>query len=325
MLVARRSLIAAALPSAALSQSMPTEQTWKFATAYEDSNFQTRNNIRFATEFSRGTQTRLRVEMETSGRRLGMAEILPAVQAGSIQLGEILLPDYGATDPMFEVSGLPMLATSYDRARRLHDAALQSLQSRLTPRRLELLYVVPWPPAGFFGREPLTNLAQLRGTRIRTYNSVTDKLVLGLGGTPVRLATTAIEAALEARRLDWIITSPPTAVDANVAKHFKVYNPCGFTLVWNGTLVNSNAVLALPEPWRLAMRRAAEDARTRGWALSEAALVETLRILRQDGMTIAETPGTVLSGIAEAAEPIVQEWKRRTGGDGTRLLDAYRS
>ena len=53
-------------------------------------------------------------------------------------------------EPVFGLTSLPLLVSSYDEARALYDAAKFAYEAALERNNQRLLYAAPWPPSGFF-------------------------------------------------------------------------------------------------------------------------------------------------------------------------------
>src|SRR3712207_9255780 len=86
-------------------------------------------------------------------------------------MGEILLSAYANEDPMFDADSIPFLVADLKEAKRLGDLQRPFVEARFQRQGLSLLYMVGWPPGGFYTQVPLTGLDVLRGSRFRTFNA----------------------------------------------------------------------------------------------------------------------------------------------------------
>ena len=59
---------------------------------------------------------------------------------------EILISLHNKEDPIFGIDVVPFLATSYDEARKLWAASKPTIERKLAPQGLMVLFAVPWPP-----------------------------------------------------------------------------------------------------------------------------------------------------------------------------------
>ena len=101
-----------------------------------------------------------------------MNEIKRGVQSGQVQIGEILLSAYSNEDPLYELDGLPFLATGYDGAMRLYEVSKKPLQDKLGKQGMMVLYSVPWPPQGIYSKKPVNAASDLKGSKWRAYSLV---------------------------------------------------------------------------------------------------------------------------------------------------------
>ena len=58
------------------------------------------------------------------------------------------------------------------------------LEKKLQGRGLTLLYSVAWPGQGIYTKDPLKSVADLKGTKFRTYSPLTARLAELLGASP---------------------------------------------------------------------------------------------------------------------------------------------
>ena len=183
-LTRRTALGAGAVFGLSATASRAQSTRWQFATPYPDGNFHTVNNRAFVKEIEAASGGKLAVQVHSNAALLKMGEIKRGVQTGQAQLGEILISSYGNEDPFFEVDGIPQLVTSYAQSRKLADLSRPYIEARLQRQGLSLLYMVPWPPSGFYTNAPVSTLDALKGTKFRTYNVMTSRFATLVGATP---------------------------------------------------------------------------------------------------------------------------------------------
>lgn len=325
MSTTRRSLLAVAGALAALPRATAAQGgRWQFATPYADANFHTRNIQAFLEDVRGRTGGRLDPQLHTNGSLLPMAQIKRGVQQGQVQLGEILLSAYGNEDPFLEVDAIPQLVADYAQARRLSDLSRPYVEARLQRQGLSLLYLVPWPPGGFYTNAPLDSVEGLRGTRFRTFNVMTNRFAALVGASPVLVQAAEVPQAFATGVVNAMVTSAATGVDSAAWDYVKVFTPIGFSLTRNAVLVSRRALDGLPAADRDALRAAAAEAETRGWRLSEETAASTQAALAQRGLTVAEASPALREGMARVSATITEEWVARAGDDGRALIAAFR-
>lgn len=327
MAFSRRTLLAAIPACAAVAGSRQAlaQTRWQFATPYQDSNFHTRNNKLFVEELEKATGGRLGVQMHTNGSLLPMPQIKRGVQTGQVQIGEILLSAYGNEDPFFEVDGIPQLVTNYEEARRLLDLAKPYIEARFARQGMTVLYQVPWPPSGFYTNAPVESLEALRGTKMRTFNVMTNRFATLIGATPTLVQAAEIPQAFATGVVNAMVTSASTGVDTQAWDYAKVYTPIGFTFTRNAVFCRRRDLEALPGDLQKAVREAAAQAEKRGWEMSSQAKAESEVTLAKRGMQVNAASPALLQGMAAVSRTMVDEWLTRAGEDGKKLIDAYRA
>ncbi len=321
----RRTLFAAPALAAAWAGGSHAQARWQMATPYPDGNFHTRNVRQWLTDLQAATGDRVQVQVHTNGALLPMPQIKAGAQRGQVQLGEILLSAYGNEDPFFEVDGIPQLVTSFADARRLMEAARPFIEARLQRQGLSLLYMVPWPPSGFYTNTAVDSLEALRGTRMRTFNVMTNRFATAVGATPTLVQAAEIPQAFATGVVNSMVTSAVTGVDSSAWDYARFYTHVGFTFTRNAVFVNRRALEALPAADQAAVRATAAAAESRGWQMAEQAHEQALATLRTRGLNVTQANPAVMEAMGRVSEEMVREWLGRAGEDGQRVIAAYRA
>lgn len=325
----RRSVLAATAAAvagaASFAGSARAQTRWQFATPYPDGNFHTTNNRQFAEDLQQAAGGRLQIQLHSNASLLRMPEIKRGTQTGQVQLGEILISAYGNEDPFFEVDGIPQLVTTYEEARRLADLSKPYIEARLQRQGLTLLYVVPWPPSGFYTNTPVETIEALRGTRMRTFNVMTNRFATLVGATPTLVQAAEIPQAFATGVVNAMVTSAATGVDTQAWDYARFFTPVGFTFTKNAVIASRRALEGLPADLQTTVREAAARAEQRGWEMSERARIDAERALASRGMTVNEASPALMEGMARVGQQMVEEWLTRSGEDGQRLIAAYRA
>jgi TRAP-type C4-dicarboxylate transport system substrate-binding protein len=322
--LSRRNVLAAPFILTPLAiRDAKAQARWQVATAYPDGNFHTRNIRSFLDEVK--AQTGIDAQLHSNGSLLPMPQIKRGVQQGQVQIGEILLSAYGNEDPFFEVDSIPQLAWTDEQARKLLALSRPYIEARFQRQGLTVLYSVPWPPSGFYTNVPVESLEVLRGSRMRTFNAMTNRFATLLGATPTLVQAAEVPQAFATGVVNSMVTSAATGVDSAAWDFAKIFTPIGFTRTHNVIFVQRRAFEALPAAQQTAMREAARRAEDRGWALSAEARDAAQATLAARGMQVMQPTPAVMEGLSRISQTIAQEWAMRAGEDGARLLAAYRA
>jgi TRAP-type C4-dicarboxylate transport system substrate-binding protein len=323
----RRTLLAGSAGAALAAPFMAAAQTrWQFATPYPDGNFHTINIRAFVKEIEEAVPGKLTVQVHSNGSLLRMPEIRRGVQTGQAQLGEILLSAYGNEDPFLEVDGLPMLVVSFEQARVLNRLQKPYVEARFARQGLTLLYMVPWPQSGLYSNFKLDSLEQLRGTKFRTFNAITQRFATLIGATPTLVQVPELPQAFATGVVNAMVTSAATGVDAQAWDFVKHFVPVGFTRTKNAVFVNTRAFQGLPADVQAAIRTAAARAEERGWEVARKEEQDKQAILAQRGMIVTDpAPPSLIAELQRVGETLVQEWIARAGEDGAKLIAEYKA
>ena len=311
-------LLALALPAAA-------QIKWDVPTAYPANNFHTENLQQFANDVEKATGGKLKLQLHPNASLFKAPEIKRAVQGGQAQAGEILLVNYENEDPLYGLDGVPFLATSYKEAYRLYKAERKALDDKLAKQGMMLLYTVPWPPQGIFTNRTLNSAADMKGLKWRAYSPATSKIAELVGAQPVTVQAAEVSQALATGVIDSYMSSGATGYDSKTYEHLKHFYDTQAWLPKNAIIVNRAAFNALDKPTQAAVLKAAADAETRGWKLSEEKTNWYVDQLKQKGMTIDKPGEELVADLRKVGNVMLAEWLRKAGPDGKKIIDQYRT
>ena len=322
----RRSLLAGASAALAVPAIARAQTRWQFATPYPDGNFHTVNLRSFVKQVEDAAPGKLSIQVHSNGSLLKMPEIRRGVQTGQAQLGEILLSAYGNEDPFLEVDGIPMLVTSFDQARTLARLQKPYVEARLARQGITLLYMVPWPQSGLYSNTALTALEQLRGTKFRTFNAMTQRFATLIGAIPTLVQVPELPQAFATGVVNAMVTSAATGVDSQAWDFVKQFVPVGFTRTKNAVFVNTRALQGLPAEVQAAIKAAATKAEETGWVLAQKEEADKQATLAARGMTVTDpAPAALMAELVKVGDTLATEWIAKAGEDGAKLVAEYKA
>ena len=320
----RTALTTPAMGLLAAGPAAQGQTRWQMASPSPDGNFHTRNIREFLAEVERGTGGRLSVQLHSNASLLPMPQIKRGVQQSQVQMGEILLSAYANEDPLFDADSLPFLVADLKEAKRLGDLQRPFVEARFQRQGLTLLYMVGWPPGGFYTQVPLTSVDVLRGSRFRTFSPMTNRFAALVGANPVLVQQAELPQAFATGIATAMVTSAQTGVDTSAWDYVKVFTPAGFSMTKNAVLVSRRAMEGLPQEQRQAVLGAAREAEARGWRMAAESDAEAVRRMQERGVTIGTVPHEVAAAFRRISDTMAEEWAGRVGEDGRKLLDAVR-
>jgi len=315
---------AVALAATALASQAFAQTKWDLPSAYPASNFHTENLAQFVSDVDKGSGGKLKITLHPNASLFKAPEIKRAVQGNQAQAGEFLMANFQNEWPLWGLDGVPFLATSFADAKRLYDASKPAIEKKLNEQGMTLLYAVPWPPQGLYSRNPVKSQADLKGIKWRAYSPATARIAELVGAQPVTIQQAELSQAMATGVLDSYMSSGSTGYDTKTYEHLKYFYDLQAWLPKNAVVANKKALEALDKPTQDALRKAAAEAETRGWASSEKKTGEYLDLLKKNGMTVEPPSAQLKTDMQKVGEVMLKEWLDKAGPEGKAVVDAYR-
>jgi TRAP-type transport system periplasmic protein len=297
---------------------------WDMPTPYSDGEFHTRNVVLFVEDVNKQTNGALNIVVHANGALIKHPDILRAVSTGQVNIAEFLLSQFGNEDPVFEADNIPFVAAGYDDAWKFYQAQKSTLEKHLEKRNLKLLYSVAWPGQGIYTKEPLKSVADLKGSKFRTYSPLTARLAELLGASPTVVQVPDVPQMFATGAIQAMITSSATGTATKAWEFVKNYYNTSAFHPKNAVVVNTRSFARLPDAQKKALTDAAAKAETRGWAMSKVRQLEANEMLQKNGMTIHEPDAGMKASFGKVGNQILEEWLKKAGADGQAIIKAYR-
>jgi TRAP-type transport system periplasmic protein len=315
-------VIAAALAAFGTANA---QTKWDMPTPYSDGEFHTRNVRAFAEDVKKATGGKLEISVHSAGSLIKHPDILRAVSTGQVNIGEILLGQFGNEDPVFAADNVPFVAPGYDNAWKFYQAQKPVLEKVLQKRGMKLLYAVAWPGQGIYTKEPVKSVSDFKGLKMRTYSPLTARLAELLGAAPTVVQVPEIPQMFATGAMQAMVTSSATGTTTKAWEFVKNYYK---TNAWNPkdiVMVNLRAFNRLPKPQQSALLKAAAAAEPRGWDMSKAREKEGDQTLAKNGVSVQEPSAELKASLGKIGEQMAAEWEKSAGPNGQAILKAYRS
>src|SRR5918911_1662256 len=232
-----KTLIGAAALACAFAAQAQTK--WDMPTPYSDGEFHTRNVRTFVEDVQKASGGKLTIQVHSNGALI--------------------------KHPIFEADNIPFVAAGFDQAWRFYQAQKPVLEKHLAQRSLTLLYSVAWPGQGIYTKEPLKTVADLKGTKFRTYSPMTARLAELLGASPTVVQVPDVPQMFATGAIQAMITSSATGTSTKAWEFVKNYYNTSAFHPKNTVVVNTRALMRLPQDQQKALRDSAAKAETRGW------------------------------------------------------------
>ncbi|MCA3629891.1 MAG: TRAP transporter substrate-binding protein [Methylobacterium sp.] len=314
----------AAAGFAVLASGAFAQTKWDMPTGYSDGTFQTVNVRSFVEEVAKLSGNKLAITVHSNGSLVKMPEMKRSVQSGQVPIAEMLVSVLSNENAIFGFDSVPGLVGSYAEARKLYNAARTQLAETLDKQGLVLLYSVAWPPQGVYTAKPINALADLKGTKFRSFNPATARFAELIGAVPTTIQVPEIAQAFRTGVLDAMITSGATGVDSQAWDFLKYFYDTQAFLPQNIVIANKRAYSALPDDVKSAIQNAARAAEDRGWKMSEELNGSHKKTLAEKGITVSPPTDAMKAELKKIGETMAAEWAKRAGAEGEKILADFR-
>ena len=315
----------ALLAAATLAPLAAGAQTkWDMPTPYSENEFHTVNVKAFAADVKRATNGQLEIAVHANASLIKHPDMLRAVSTGQVNIAEFLLGQFGNEDPVFAADNLPFVAAGWDSAWKFYQAQRPLLEKKLQARGLRLLYSVAWPGQGIYTKTPLKSVADLKGTKFRTYSPQTARLAELLGASPTVIQVPEVPQAFATGTIGAMITSSATGTSTKAWEFVKNYYMTSAFHPKNVVVVNERAFRQLPAAAQKAVLAAAADAEKRGWEFGKQREASANKELAANGVTMHEPDAAMKAAYRKVGDTMLAEWLKTAGADGDSIIKAYR-
>lgn len=317
-------LLAASAVSA-ITAGTASAEIWDMPMAYSASNFHSVTGAEFAQCVTTGTGGDIEIVTHPSGSLFPGAQIKRAIQTGQVPIGERLLSGHQNENALFGFDSVPFMATSFDDADALWEAAKPSMESLLAEQGLTLLYAVPWPPQGLYFRDEVNSVADMEGIKFRSYNNATSRLAELTGMLPVTIEAAEISQAFATGVADSMVSSGATGYDRKVWESLNYFYEVDAWLPRNYVMVNSGVWDGTSDANKNVIQACAQLAEYAGTWRAKEYTGFTLQGLRDGGMTVAPASDQMKGELREIGQTMTAEWLEAAGAEGQAIVDKFNS
>ena len=298
-------------------------EKWDMPTAYAADVFHSDFAVLFAGKVKEYTKGEIDITVHPGGSLLGGGDIMRAVRAGQVPIGERLMSSHATEVPLLGWDNLPFLATTYEDNAKLWSAARERVGERLAEINLVALYTCPWAGQGLYFKKEVDSSADIKGTKFRSYSSTTAALVSELGMTPVQTELAELRQALEKGVVDGCVSAAESGYDLEVSEYLTHFYNLNAWLPRNYVIINKGVYESLSDGNRLALHRAADETGALCAAKSEELADWYVSQLERSGVMVKDAGPGFLGELRAIGAKLRAEWIEATGDDGRAIIDAY--
>lgn len=319
-----KQLATATLITGALFTAAVNAAQWHMPTPYGDANLPTKIAYEFAEDIKAGTDGEIDVTVHSGASLVKHPEIPRAVRTGQVQLGEIFIGIMGNTHPVFKHDNIPFLATNYEDAKRLWEAAKPEIEKQLSKEGMVLLYSVPWPAQSLYTKAPVNTIEDLEGLKMRAYSPSTSRLADLMNTTPTTVQVPEIPQAFSTGIIDAMITSPSTGANGQAWDYLSHYTDIRAWIPKNVVVANKRAFMRLSDEQQQVILDAAAAAEKRGWEGVRETAAEDTATLAANGIKVSEPSAELMQALEKIGDTMIQEWEDEAPKEVGAILKNYR-
>lgn len=167
---------------------------------------------KFAEECKKATNGRLDIEVFPSGQLYSIAQIVPALSQGSVDMGGVLGVLFMRVNKNFFLSGMMRFFDSFQQKRDFWEKTpegreqWEGLQKKLG---IKILAYIPVGPACYFSTErPLDSVSAFKGLKARTLIGTELHSFKPLGVSYVKVSTAEVYTSLKSGMINTLQTVP---------------------------------------------------------------------------------------------------------------------
>jgi len=267
----------------------------------------------FAEAVEEGSDGRIAVEVFPQGQLYSSEQA--AIEATIGGLIQMAIPSTGyvaSIVPAFEVVDLPLMFPDQEALYAFQDSAVgEELLDMLAPHGLVGLGYISNVPLDMFSREPIADLADFDGRRIRVHSALLEETVRALGGNPVTIPAAELYLALDQGVVDGAFT---TAAYAAPNRYYEVtpyltrssVSSIAYPVVMNGAFYES-----LPDDLRQVVDDAVDTATDRNREMLAEQTAGYFETLEEGGITVIDLNDEQRAAWAEALQAVYGEVEGR--------------
>lgn len=298
---------------------------WDQSTEYGPNSINTKTDEFYAQRLSELSDGRIDITIH-SGASLGFREKdhLFAVADGALPIATTVSGTLAGVDPIFLLSSLPFTAKDFDDVRKLLDIARPHYEAVFEQYGQKLIHAGWVDPSGIWANKQIASVEDLKNLRIRTYDATGTRVLNALDASPLQISWSDVVPQLATGSISAVLTGVDGGAAANFWDYTNTFTQINYAMPLTFVHMNLDTYNALPADLQAAVMQAGEEAtewRAEQVRQNQAAKYEELR---SHDMTVFESIDPAFAAkLTEAAQPIVDDWKEKTGDRANQILDAF--
>jgi TRAP-type C4-dicarboxylate transport system substrate-binding protein len=194
------------------------------------------------------TNGRVKFEMYPASQLYKASETIKAVASGAVDMGHVVVDEFGTNFPLGYISYLPYMANNDAARLSITEGKIHEMMEKEAARiGVKLMFYMPHDINSWIGnnKRPLKILKDFEGVLIRTTPGEVSTIV-ALGGKGVRMNVDEVYMAMQRGTVDGCLSRPSSATNRRweeVSKYTTIFN---MAFAYNQSFINMNLWNKLP-------------------------------------------------------------------------------
>lgn len=259
------------------------------------------------------------------GQLYNDSQLPDAISTGATHIGQVNLGFMAGRDAeLLRVWAMPFLYETWEAEWAAEDspAMRNAFATQLAKYEHEMLGWMAYGTVEIYSNSPIRMPADMQGLKMRSFGLDATQLLSQLGASPVTMSSQEIYQAMQRGTIDGCVTGPSSALSRKLFEVTKYGTNASMIRL---PFVSSASKMwwdTLPEGVKTALHEAAlvaqKASRDQGKADSE----QVTEQLREVGVEIADMTPEERNAWSEAAAPLLEDYKAKTGETGDEILAA---
>lgn len=309
-------------PNVQIPMADPTGESftlvWDHSTTIPGTAYETEITETFPQLVKDATNGRVTIDMKIG--QLPAAQTLYAVQNGEVDGGTPVSVYYGELYGLNWVSIPGLLLSRQDLQKALEAVKPELTETAQQFNAVSLLYG-PWSRQVMWGKEPLDEIEDFQGKKIRSWGGQSVTMINEIGASPVSMTFSEVYVAAQRGVVDVVGTGlgPGNAIKlyevTPVVSNWRYAEP-----IW-ALLVNQDKWNEMPADVQAAVQGAADCISARIWPETDEEEVRVDQELKDRGISFVDPKPGEMDKLVQRAQPAWDEWLQAAGPEGRQILN----
>lgn len=298
---------------------------WIANSVWPDNNHISQGLKDFGVKVKEATGGKVELDVKTGGA-LGYKgpELLKAVRDGIVPVSDFVISGVAGDEPLFGLSTLPFLYRNLEEAKLLNEIARPYYDKAAEEKwNQKILYVAPWPISGFWTKNEVKSLEDMKGLKMRTFDEMGARVVEAFGGTPYPLPFSEVYSSLATGVIDSVLTSPPTAVDAKFWEVLGYYVPASVLMGTDFVTVNLDEFNKLDQETQDALVQAGKEMEEEMWSKVAQIEKDSQAEVNKNGITTLPPSEEFINQLSQVTEEIRQNWLKQAPAEAQEIVKKF--